>query len=60
MVADPVNVAPSGMVKVYPRRIDLENVDRLRGFDDVAVVETMAELTLKLRARMDTWNASCS
>jgi hypothetical protein len=36
--------APKGMVKVYPRRIDLENTDRLRAFEATEVVETLAEL----------------
>ena len=43
--------APKGMVKVYPRRIDLENTARLREFDDVAVVETLAELGTALTRR---------
>ena len=45
--------APKGMVKVYPRRIDLENTARLKSFDDVSVVETLDELTdaLNLRKR---------
>jgi dihydromethanopterin reductase (acceptor) len=36
--------APKGMVKVYPRRIDLENTARLKAFDDTLVVETLDEL----------------
>ena len=36
--------APKGVVKVYPRRIDLENTDRLKGFEATRVVETLAEL----------------
>jgi dihydromethanopterin reductase (acceptor) len=36
--------APKGMVKVYPRRIDLENTERLKSFDATQVVETLAEL----------------
>ena len=43
--------APKGMVKVYPRRIDLENTARLREFDDVAVVETLTELGTALSRR---------
>lgn len=54
------SAAPSGMVKVYPRRIDLENVERLRSFDGVAVVETMAGLEAALTTRMAAWNASSS
>jgi dihydromethanopterin reductase (acceptor) len=36
--------APKGMVKVYPRPIDLANTARLKSFDDVSVVESLAEL----------------
>jgi dihydromethanopterin reductase (acceptor) len=36
--------APKGMVKVYPRRIDLENTQRLKAFEATRVVETLAEL----------------
>ena len=44
-------LAPGGMVKVYPRRIDLENVERLRAFEDTQVVMSMAELEEAVRAR---------
>jgi len=37
--------APKGMVKVYPRKIDLDNTARLKTFADVWVVETLDELT---------------
>ena len=33
--------APKGMVKVYPRRIDLENTERLKSFEATEVVETL-------------------
>ena len=36
--------APSGMVKVYPRRIDLENTQRLKAFEATEVVESLAGL----------------
>lgn len=36
--------APKGMVKVYPRRIDLDNTERLKAFDDTVVVETLEAL----------------
>jgi len=36
--------APAGMVKVYPRRIDLENTERLKGFEAVTVVESLEAL----------------
>src|SRR5262247_2165170 len=43
--------AEHGMVKVYPRRIDLENTERLKSFEDTEVVESMSELESVLRAR---------
>ena len=43
--------APKGMVKVYPRQIDLENTARLKSFKDVVVVETLAELGTELSRR---------
>jgi flavoprotein len=36
--------APEGMVKVYPRRIDLENTQKLKSFDATSVVESLSEL----------------
>jgi len=44
--------APKGMVKVYPRRIDLENTERLKSFEDTIVVESMAELEVAVEARL--------
>lgn len=46
--------APKGMVKVYPRRIDLENTDKLKSFEATTVVETIAELEKAVDARL-TW-----
>jgi flavoprotein len=43
--------APKGMVKVYPRRIDLENTERLKAFEGTRVVETLAELAQALELR---------
>jgi flavoprotein len=43
--------APKGMVKVYPRAIDLENTARLKTFDDTTVVETLDELQAALERR---------
>jgi flavoprotein len=40
--------APGGMVKVYPRRIDLENVERLREFEYTTVVTSFQQLTASL------------
>jgi dihydromethanopterin reductase (acceptor) len=44
-------MAPHGMVKVYPRRIDLENTERLKGFEYTSVVESLADLREAVRAR---------
>jgi flavoprotein len=43
--------APKGMVKVYPRRIDLDNTERLRSFEATQVVETADDLTQALARR---------
>jgi dihydromethanopterin reductase (acceptor) len=43
--------APKGMVKVYPRQIDLDNTARLKSFKDVVVVETLAQLGTQLSRR---------
>jgi flavoprotein len=43
--------APKGMVKVYPRRIDLENTERLKSFESTEVVETLAQLEQALAGR---------
>ena len=43
--------APKGMVKVFPRRIDLENTERLKSFEATQVVETLAELGAALDRR---------
>jgi len=43
--------APKGLVKVYPRRIDLENTARLKSFDATQVVETLADLEGALARR---------
>jgi dihydromethanopterin reductase (acceptor) len=42
--------APGGNVMVYPRRIDLENVERLRTFEHTTVVERYDELVSALEA----------
>lgn len=44
--------APGGMVRVYPRRIDLENVERLKQFEATEVVESMVELEHSVRRRL--------
>ncbi|MFI5013497.1 MAG: flavoprotein [Hyphomicrobiales bacterium] len=43
--------APSGMVKVYPRRVDLENTARLKEFEATTVAETLSELERALERR---------
>jgi dihydromethanopterin reductase (acceptor) len=43
--------APKGMVKVYPRRIDLENTERLKSFEATEVVETLDGLEQALARR---------
>ncbi len=40
--------APGGQVMVYPRRIDLENVDRLCGFEHTTVVKRFDDLLAAL------------
>lgn len=52
--------APSGMVKVYPRRVDLENTAKLRTFEATTVVESMAELTAAVDARKQWLKSSSS
>jgi dihydromethanopterin reductase (acceptor) len=44
-------MAPSGMVKVYPRRIDLENTEKLKGFEAVEVIESLSGLISAIEAR---------
>lgn len=51
--------APSGMVKVYPRRIDLDNTARLKTFEATTVVESMAEMAAVVEARK-AWLKSSS
>lgn len=43
--------APEGMVKVYPRRVDLENTRRLADFEATTVVETLPALQAALDER---------
>lgn len=43
--------APKGMVKVYPRDIDLQNTARLKSFDETDVVESLEELEAALARR---------
>ncbi len=43
--------APKGVVKVYPRDIDLENTERLKAFDGTRVAETLEQLETALTRR---------
>jgi len=43
--------APHGMVKVFPRRIDLENTNRLKSFEYTTVVESLEDLKAAIRHR---------
>jgi flavoprotein len=44
-------MAPHGLVKVYPRRIDLENTERLKSFERTEVVESLADLRAAIARR---------
>ncbi len=52
--------APRRMVKVYPRRIDLQNAARLGEIEDTRVVLDMEELRRAIEERLACLNASCS
>ncbi len=52
--------APHHIVKVYPRRIDLENTERLRKFEATQVVSDMAQLRRAIEIRTPCANVSCS
>lgn len=39
-------------VKVYPRRIDLENMEKLKGFEETSVVGDMQQLEDAIQARL--------
>lgn len=40
------------VVKVYPRRIDLENMEKLKGFEEVTVAADMQQLEAAIQARL--------
>ena len=48
-------MAPGGMVRLWPRRIDLENTERLRSFEATTVVESVAEVEQVVRTRLAEW-----
>jgi len=52
--------APGGTVMVYPRRVDLENVEKLRGFEATRVVSDLGGLRAALEARRQCLNISSS
>jgi dihydromethanopterin reductase (acceptor) len=43
--------APKGMVKVYPRDIDLKNTERLKSFDKTLVAESLEHLEIAIIRR---------
>lgn len=48
------------MVKVYPRRVDLENIERLQTFEDTTVVSDMQQLQAAIQARLACLKTSSS
>ncbi|MCH9807894.1 MAG: flavoprotein [Alphaproteobacteria bacterium] len=48
------------MVPVFPRRIDLENTEKLKSFEYTTVVESIEELKQALEARRECLTNSCS
>lgn len=55
-----VTAAPDRIVTVYPRRVDLENTERLRSFENTTVVESVEELERVLKARLAEVEAEAS
>lgn len=48
------------MVKVYPRRIDLDNMEKLKGFEETTVAADMQQLSQAITARLACLRASSS
>ncbi len=48
--------APGGKVMVYPRKVDLEATDKLRGFEYTQVVESVEELVEAVNNRLQSQN----
>ncbi|MFI3155997.1 MAG: flavoprotein [Methylococcaceae bacterium] len=46
--------APGGKVMVYPRKIDLEGTAKLRTFEYTSVVESVDELIIKVKERLQS------
>jgi flavoprotein len=53
-------MAPDGMVKVFPRRVDLDNVEKLRSFEATQVVDSLADLERALEDRLAWLKTSSS
>jgi flavoprotein len=49
--------APGGVVKVWPRRIDLENVTKLTAFEETTVVDSMPGLIEAVNRRLRSQGA---
>ena len=49
-------MAPHGLVKVYPRKVDLENTEKLKSFERTKVVESLADLQVAIRERQAELN----
>lgn len=45
-------MAPDRMVRLWPRQIDLDNTERLKGFEGTTVVEDLATLRLAVAERL--------
>jgi len=46
--------APGGKVMVYPRKIDLAGTDKIRMFEYTTVVESVDELIIKVKERLNS------
>jgi flavoprotein len=46
-----LSLAPGGPVKVFPRRIDRENTEKLKGFEATTVAESLADLKAAIARR---------
>jgi dihydromethanopterin reductase (acceptor) len=55
-----ISEAPGGDVWVYPRAIDLDNVNRLAKFDQTTVVVSVEELGTALDQRLSCLSTSSS
>ena len=45
--------SPDGMVKVFPRKIDLDNTEKLKAFEATAVAESLSDLKQFIASRQD-------